>query len=127
MKMKIFKKFFAKIKCLIALYSKKSFTSYLFSINNNKSEKRKVTRKLLIPFSCCFSLSIKLKNYFVSWSANDAPTNALINFCGRFGREINSGWNWHPTKNFFSGSSTISTKRLSGETPEKTNPCSSNI
>ena len=59
--------------------------------------------------------------------SNDAPTNALINRCGRVGREINSGWNWQPTKNLFSGISTISTKRLSGETPEKTIPSASKI
>jgi len=57
-----------------------------------------------------------------SASSIDAPMKALIKLCGRFGREINSGWNWQPTKNLFSGNSTISTKRLSGDTTENTKP-----
>ena len=36
---------------------------------------------------------------------------------GRVGRELNSGWNCEATKNGWSGSSTISTRRSSGEVP----------
>ena len=31
--------------------------------------------------------------YLLSLFAKAAPTNPLIKRCGRFGREINSGWN----------------------------------
>ncbi len=42
--------------------------------------------------------------------------------CGACGRDLNSGWNWQPTKYGWSGSSIISTSRRSGETPEITMP-----
>ena len=46
--------------------------------------------------------------------------------CGVNGRALNSGWNWHPTKNgcIFLGNSTISVKVPSGERPERTSPAS---
>ena len=44
---------------------------------------------------------------------------------GRVGRERNSGWNWPATNHGWSGSSIISTRRPSGEVPEKTSPASS--
>lgn len=31
--------------------------------------------------------------YYFSLNCNDAPTNSRNNGCGRFGLEINSGWN----------------------------------
>ena len=50
-------------------------------------------------------------DYYAWRLSNEAPTKALIKRCGRVGREINSGWNWQPTKNLFSG-----------DAPEKTIP-----
>ena len=72
-------------------------------------------------------LDFAASDYYAWRLSNEAPTKALIKRCGRVGREINSGWNWQPTKNLFSGISTISTKRLSGDTPEKTIPFASKI
>ncbi len=67
-----------------------------------------------------------MKNLFFNTDYfTDAPMNSRNNCCGRFGRDLNSGWNWHATKNFFSGSSMISTKRSSGEVPENTSPAAS--
>ena len=42
--------------------------------------------------------------------------------CGRFGRDLNSGWNWVPTIHGWSASSPISTRRPSGERPLETSP-----
>jgi len=55
-----------------------------------------------------------------------APTKSRKSGSGRVGRELNSGWNWEATKNGWSGSSMISTRRSSGEVPLATRPSSSN-
>ena len=54
------------------------------------------------------------------WAA--ASTNATKSGCGRNGVDLNSGWNWHATNQGWSASSTTSTRRPSGETPEQTSP-----
>jgi hypothetical protein len=41
---------------------------------------------------------------------------------GRSGRDLNSGWYCEATKNGWSRSSTISTRRSSGDVPETTRP-----
>ena len=60
--------------------------------------------------------------------ASAAPTNSRKSGCVRSGRDLNSGWYCDATKNGWSGSSTTSTRRSSGEVPEKTMPaCSSRL
>ena len=57
-----------------------------------------------------------------------APTNSRNSGCGRSGRDLNSGWYCDATKNGWSGSSMTSTRRSSGEVPQKTSPaCSSRL
>src|SRR5207244_13026007 len=56
-----------------------------------------------------------------------APMNAAKSGCGSSGLDLNSGWNWQPRNHGWSGASTISTKFLSGDTPEMISPCSVNV
>src|SRR4029077_15400116 len=51
-----------------------------------------------------------------------APTNSRNSGSGRFGRELNSGWNWEATKKGGSGNSIISTRRPSGGGPPQPRP-----
>ena len=54
--------------------------------------------------------------------AQRAPTNSRNSGAGRSGRDLNSGWNCEATKNGWSASSMISTRRSSGDVPETTRP-----
>ena len=54
-----------------------------------------------------------------------ARTNARNSGCGRSGRLLNSGWNWLATNQGWSRSSTISTRRPSGDWPEMSMPADS--
>src|SRR5437868_7930497 len=52
------------------------------------------------------------------WRSIAARMNRANRGCGRLGRDLNSGWNWQPTKYGCCGSSNISTSRPSGDTPD---------
>ncbi len=54
-------------------------------------------------------------------------TNPSKSGCGRSGRLLNSGWNWLATNQGWSRSSTISTRRPSGDWPERIIPAPSSI
>ena len=62
--------------------------------------------------------------YFLS--AKIASTNPLNNGCALFGRDFNSGCACVPTKNGWSLTSMLSTRRPSGDVPEITRPASFN-
>jgi len=64
-----------------------------------------------IDFYCCAAAFIKAAN----------------RGCGLWGRPLNSGWNWLPTMNGWSFTSTISINSRSGDVPEITKPFSSNF
>ncbi len=50
------------------------------------------------------------------------PRSPRNSGAGRLGRLLNSGWAWVPTQNGWPGSSTNSTSRPSGESPEHEEP-----
>src|SRR4029453_15296300 len=60
-----------------------------------------------------------------SRTAIAAVTNPSNSGCGRSGRDLNSGWNWLATNHGWSRSSTISTRRPSGDWPESVIPAAS--
>src|SRR6185312_11006035 len=51
-----------------------------------------------------------------------APTKSRNSGCGRFGRDLNSGWYWLATNHGWSGSSITSTSRSSWYVPETCSP-----
>src|SRR5204862_8100096 len=56
-----------------------------------------------------------------------AATNSRNSGAGFSGRDLNSGWNCEATKNGWSLSSMISTRRSSGDVPDTTSPAASSL
>ena len=64
------------------------------------------------------------RRYFLSQSPREAAMKAMNSGCGRFGRDLNSGWYCTPTKKRSPLSSTASTSLPSGERPLSVRPFS---
>ena len=86
---------------------------------------KKLVGKYLFFLTSLFIFFYFLLFYF-SFNSNAALIKPLNNGCALVGLDLNSGWNWQPTNQGWSGASTISTNRSSGEVPEMTRPASVN-
>ena len=123
----------------------RQITFFIFSLRIHKSavfSQRSLMHSNSVRFRCWSFIPLFTKSYQKNTPpvklnlkdqeralayANDARINSRNKGWGFMGRDLNSGWNWHPRNQGWSLSSTISTSSPSGEVPLMTSPFSSSF